>query len=365
MRSVPAAPTFTATPCPGSPRRRSAKALAGLAGLGVLAGILVAGCSAIAAPVTSTPAVNPAPLATPAPSPSPLLSPEFTPAPPSGSPAGLFPLTLTDDEGTVVSLAHPPARIVSLSPAITETLFALGAGAKVVGGTEADDFPAEAKALPDVASFTGVSIEAVVAARPDVIIAGGNGLTPPADIEKLRSLGLSVVVVYADSLDAALRDISLIGKIAGQDAAASQLVGAMESRIGELSAAAKAAGSAPRVFYELDATKEIYGPAPDSFLTEMIGLAGGDPITSGDPAVWAVSLERLIDADPEVIILGDANYGMTPEAVKSRPGWAGMSAVKADAIRPIDDTVVTRPGPRIVAGLEALVKAIHPDVKLP
>jgi iron complex transport system substrate-binding protein len=364
MRSVPAAPTFTVTPCPGSPRRRSATLLAVLA---VLAGILVAGCAAPAAPATSTPAPTPAstPPATPAPSPSPLPSPEFTPAPPSGSPAGSFPLTLTDDEGTVVSLAHPPGRIVSLSPAITETLFALGAGPKVVGGTEADDFPAEAKALPDVASFTGVNIEAVVAARPDVVIAGGNGLTPPADIEKLRSLGISVVVVYADSVDAVLRDISLIGKVAGQDAAAAQLVGAMKSRIDELSAAAKAAGSTPRVFYELDATKEIYGPAPDSFLTEMIGLAGGDPITSGDPAVWAVSIERLLDADPEVIILGDANYGMTPEALKSRPGWAGMTAVKEGAIRPIDDTVVTRPGPRIVAGLEALVKAIHPDVKLP
>jgi iron complex transport system substrate-binding protein len=344
MRSVPAAPPFTANPRPGSPRGRSAKVLASLA---LVAGILAAGCSAIAAPAASTPAPTPAatPLATPA-------------VPPA-------PVTVTDDEGAAYTFRVPPARIVSLSPAITETLFALGAGERVVGGTEADDFPAEAKALPDVASFTGVNIEAVVAARPDVVIAGGNDLTPPADIEKLRSLGLSVVVVYAGSVDAVLRDISLIGTVAGQDAAASLLVGVMRSRIDELSAAAKAAGSTPRVFYELDATKEIYGPAPDSFLTEMIGLAGGDAITSGDPAVWAVSLERLVDADPEVIILGDANYGMTPEAVKSRPGWAGMTAVKAGAILPIDGTVVTRPGPRIITGLEALVRAIHPDVELP
>jgi iron complex transport system substrate-binding protein len=339
MRSVPAAPPFTATPRPGSPRRRSATALGGFV---LLAGILVAGCSAVAAPATSPSAP--------------------TPATPAGTPV---PVTVTDDEGTAHTFPAPPARIVSLSPAITETLFALGAGPRVVGGTEADDFPAEAKALPDLASFTGVNIEAVVAARPDVVIAGGNDLTPPADIEKLRSLGLPVVVVYAGSVDAVLSDIALIGTVTGQDSAAAQLVGAMRSRIDELSSAAKATGSTPRVFYELDAAKEIYGPAPDSFLAEMIGLAGGDPITSGDPAVWAVSLERLVDADPQVIILGDANYGMTPEAVRSRPGWAGMTAVKEGAIRPIDDTVVTRPGPRIIAGLEALVKAIHPGVELP
>jgi len=323
MRSAPAAPPFTATPRPGSPRRRSATPLAGLV---VLAGILVAGCSAIAAPVASAPA------------PTPVSTPPATPVVPIATPAvPPAPVTVTDDEGTAYTFRVPPARIVSLSPAITETLFALGAGPRVVGGTEADDFPAEAKALPRVASFTGVNIEAVVAARPDVVIAGGNDLTPPADIAKLRSLGVSVIVVYAGSVDAVLRDISLIGTVAGQDAVAAQLVGAMKSRIEELSAAAKAAGSTPRVFFELDATKEIYGPAPDSFLTEMIGLAGGDAITSGDPAVWAVSLERLVEADPQVIVLGDANYGMTPEAVKSRPGWAGMTAVKAGAIRPIDE----------------------------
>jgi iron complex transport system substrate-binding protein len=272
---------------------------------------------------------------------------------------------VNDDEGTAYTFRSAPQRIVSLSPAITETLFALGAGAKLVGGSEADDYPEEAKALPDVATFTGANIEAVVAAKPDVVIAGGNGLTPPADIEKLRSLGLPVVVVYAGSVEGVLRDIELLGTIADATPAATELVSSMRQRIDALAAAARASGSTPRVFYELDATKEIYGPAPDSFLTEMIELAGGEPITSGDPNLWAISLERLVEADPEVIILGDANYGMTPEAVASRPGWEGMTALRTKAVRGINDTVVTRPGPRIVEGLEALVKAIHPDIELP
>jgi iron complex transport system substrate-binding protein len=142
----------------------------------------------------------------------------------------------------------------------------------------------------------------------------------------------------------------------------------MRDRIAGISAAATAGtGSppAPRVFYELDATNEIYGPAPDSFIAAMIALAGGDPITTGDPAVFAIPLETLVAADPEVIVLGDAGYGTTPEAVAQRPGWSAMTAVKDGAVRPVNDTIVTRPGPRIVDGLRALALAIDPSLQLP
>jgi iron complex transport system substrate-binding protein len=121
----------------------------------------------------------------------------------------------------------------------------------------------------------------------------------------------------------------------------------------------------PRVFYELDATKEIYGPADDSFLVEMIGLAGGDPITTGSRTVFSIPLERLVAADPQVIVLGDAAYGTTPATVAARPGWSGMAAVKSGAVRPVNDVVVTRPGPRLVEGLRALALAIDPAAALP
>jgi len=121
----------------------------------------------------------------------------------------------------------------------------------------------------------------------------------------------------------------------------------------------------PRVFYELDATREIYTAADDSFLAEMIELAGGEPITTGSTTSFEIPLEKLVTADPEVILLGDAAYGATAEAVAARPGWNVMSAVKDGAIRPIDDIVVTRPGPRLVEGLRALAAAIHPDAAIP
>ena len=121
----------------------------------------------------------------------------------------------------------------------------------------------------------------------------------------------------------------------------------------------------PRVFYEIDATADIYGPADHSFLAEMVGRAGGTSITSGSTEFIPIPLEVLVTADPEIIVLGDAAYGVTPEIVAARPGWAVMTAIKDGAIRPADDVVITRPGPRIALGLADLARAIHPDITLP
>jgi iron complex transport system substrate-binding protein len=340
----------------------------------VLAATLVASVAACSAasggspvPATSAPTAAPPVTAAPTAAQTTPATPVPTTAPtPSAAPA--FPLTLADDEGTSVTIAARPERIVSLTPAVTETLFALGAGDRLIANTDFDDHPAEVRDLPHVASYTGVDVEKVVGLEPDLVIAGGNGFNPPEAIAKLRSVGIPVVVVYADSVDGILRDIELVGSAVGSGPAASALTAWMREGIDAVAAAA-AAGTAsvgaPRVFYELDATNEIYGPAPGSFIAAMIALAGGDPITTGDPAVFAIPLETLVAADPQVIVLGDAAYGTTPEAVAQRPGWAAMTAVRDGAVRPVDDTIVTRPGPRIVEGLRALALAIDPTLQLP
>jgi iron complex transport system substrate-binding protein len=312
--------------------------------------ISLAGCTAAAAP-------TPTPVATAAPAPTATATP--TPAPAE------FPATLVDDEGTSVTIPAQPQRIVSLSPANTETVFALGAGARLVGGTDADDFPAEAKALPDVATYQGVVVEQLVSLEPDLVLAAGNGFNPPADIARIRGLGIPVVVLYAEDVPGVLHDIELIGDAIGESQAAETMAAAMAARIEAVASAASALGSRPRTFYELGDQPEIYGPADGSFVADMVDLAGGVPITTGSTTAYSISLERLVTADPEVIVLGDANYGATPEAVAARPGWGGMTAVKTGAVRPVDDVVVTRPGPRLADGLAALALAIHPDLVLP
>ena len=122
----------------------------------------------------------------------------------------------------------------------------------------------------------------------------------------------------------------------------------------------------PRTFYELDtSTGPIYTVADGSFSEEMISLAGGDPITTGSKTDFSIPLEKLIKADPELILLGDAAYGVKVEQVKARAGWNVMTAVKTGAIRPVNDLIITRPGPRLVEGLRELALAIHPDLVLP
>jgi iron complex transport system substrate-binding protein len=285
-------------------------------------------------------------------------------SPSSQASTAAFPVVLVDDEGTEVRLPADPERIVSLTPAATETLFALGEGASVVGGTDYDDFPAEAAALPDVATFEGVLLERVVELDPQLVIAGGNDFTPPDDIDRLRDLGFPVLVLYAESVDEVLAGIDLIGRASGAAARAQEITTSMSARIGDVQEAV-AAGERPRVFYELGDQPEIYGPSDDSFIADMIVLAGGEPITTGSTTAYSIPLERLVAADPEVIILGDAAYGATAELVAQRPGgWQQMTAVRNGDVRPVDDIIVTRPGPRLGEGLAALAVAIHPELDL-
>lgn len=294
---------------------------------------------------------------------SPPASPTSSAAPSPSTAA--FPVTLTDDEGTAVTIPAEPEAIVSLTPAETEILFAIGAGDRVVGKVEdLANFPPEAEDVEVVGTFDGVDVEKIVAAEADLVIAGGSGGTPEDAIDRLRSLGVPVLVVYAATVDDVFEDIELTGAAVGRPDEAAELVAWMRRGFEDV-AAATAAAPRPRVFYETGDQPAIYGIADDSVYAEMIELAGGSPITTGSSTNWEMPVEDLIAADPELIILGDAAYGVTAEAVASRPGWESMTAVRNDAIKPIDDIVVTRPGPRLVEGLRLLVAAIHPDVALP
>jgi iron complex transport system substrate-binding protein len=285
-----------------------------------------------------------------------------------GAPAASIPatpavITLVDDEGTTVTLQGTPQKVVSLTPATTELLFALGEGDRLVGRTDFDDFPPEATEIAAVASFQGVEIEQVVEIDPDLVLAGGNSFTPPADVARLRELGFAVLVLYAADVGGVLADIRLVGRALGVETKAGEIVAEIQGRIEEVSAAV-AGLRRPRTFYEIGNEPELYGPAPDSFVADMVSLAGGDPITTTDPAVFSIAVERLVSVDPEVIILGDAAYGVCPDVVATRPGWASITAVSEGAVRPVDDIVVTRPGPRLGEGLAALALAIHPDAAI-
>jgi cobalamin transport system substrate-binding protein len=312
--------------------------------------LVAVGCSPSAAvsPAPTTGAISTAALPT---------TPPVTPAP-----TAAFPVTLTDDEGTAVTIPAEPHKIVSLTPATTETLFAIGAGDRVVGKVQdVANFPAEAASVPEVATFNGVDVEKIISLGADLVVSGGSGLTQGDAVAQLRHANIAVVVSYPTSISGALAGIRMIGKAVGLGDQADALASQMQSDISALARLASTAPDQPRLFYEIDNTGGIFTPPAGSIYGEMFALAGSKPI-SGD-ANYSISLENLVAADPEVILLGDAAYGATADAVKARAGWGGMTAVKNGRILAVDDIVITRPGPRLVQGLSVLINAIHPALQ--
>lgn len=290
-------------------------------------------------------------------------TPSASLAPSASLPAQAYPLTLTDDAQRTVQLAQKPERIVSLAPSNTEMVCAIGACDALVGVTDFDDYPAQVADVPKVVVQAVPDVEKIVAAEPDLVLAAGNQQTPQAAIDRLVELQVPVLVLYPSRLEDIYADIELIGQAVDRSPAAEKLVGEMQSRVAAVQA--KVAGAtAPRVFYEVSVYQGvIYTAGADSFLASLIETAGGEPIT-GD-ATGVIQVEDLVAADPQLILLGDAAYdqSVTPEAVAARPGWSSMTAIGSNAIKPMpDDPIITRPGPRIVDGLEALARAIHPEL---
>jgi iron complex transport system substrate-binding protein len=225
------------------------------------------------------------------------------------------------------------------------------------------------KSVAKVVLQAKVDAEKVVAARPDLVLAAGNGLTPDAVIQQLTNLGLKVLALYPKDLDGIYGDIALTGRALDVPDAARATVESMKLRVKAVTDAL-ATGSRPRTFYEVSFFEgTIYTAGKDSFLSSLISLAGGLPVT-GDQHSGAIQLEDLIAADPQLILLGDASYDPSfgtrqkaLAALRARSGWGQITAVRDAMVVPFtEDVVTTRPGPRIVDGLEALARAIHPEI---
>jgi iron complex transport system substrate-binding protein len=275
-------------------------------------------------------------------------------------------ITLTDDLGRRVTLSGPAQRVISLAPANTEILFAIGAAAQVVGRDETSDFPGEARALPTIGGWSGFNTEAILALHPDLVLAQGDGFTSPELIASLENLGVTVYTVPNPStLEEMYANLVDVAQMTGHESEAVRLVGSLKERVAEVDEKILRISYGPTVYYELDATEPTkpFTAGPGSFVELLITRAGGINVGAGLGSQWAqISLEQLLVADPAFIILGDAAYGETPEKVAARPGWGSLTAIQTGQVFPIDDNLVSRPGPRLVDGLEALAKILHPGM---
>ncbi len=275
-----------------------------------------------------------------------------------------YPRTVIDDAGVSVTIAAKPQRIVALTPASVEALAQFGLGQGVVGVAACSCLPAAFTATPQVADYNGTNVEAIIALNPDLVFVGGSGFTPDDAITLLKAANITLVTLDPKSISGVYTTLQLIGDAAGGSVPAAESIAMAKSEIAAITALV-AAEPRVSVFYEIDATGAIYGLAPDDYAAELIGAASGDLVTSGSNGVYEISLEALVTAAPAVILLGDAAYGVTAEAVAARPGWGTIPAVVNGALRPIDGDLVSIPGPRIAEAFRAIVAQLHPTITLP
>lgn len=274
-------------------------------------------------------------------------------------------LEVTDGLGRVVTLTGTPQRIVSLAPSATEILYAVGAGAQMVGRDSFSNYPEEAKGLTDVGGSMGnYSYEVVTSLTPDLVVAAE--INTPEQVKALEDLGLTVYyIANPASLDDLYGILQTIGQITGNGDTASALVESLKTRVAVVVEKTKMVSFSPAVFYELDGSEPSrpWTAGPGTFIDLLIGMAGGRNVGGVLSGSWAqISAEELLVQNPGIILLGDAAYGTTPEQVAARAGWDAIDAVKESRIYAFNDDTVSRPGPRLVDALEELSKLIHPEV---
>jgi len=272
-----------------------------------------------------------------------------------------YPRTVIDDAGASVTIAAKPQRIVALTPASLEALAQFGLGQSVVGVAACSCLPIAFTATPQVADYTGTNVEAIISLNPDLVFVGGSGFTPDDAITQLKAANLTVVTLDPKSISGVYTTLQLIGDAAGASVTAAEVIATAKSDIAVLTALVQDQPMVS-VFYEIDATGAIYGLAPDDYAAELVALARGDLVSSGVNGVYEISLEALVTAAPAVILLGDAAYGVTAEAVAARPGWGTIPAVVNGAIRPVDGDLVSIPGPRIAEAFRAIIAQLHPTI---
>jgi len=314
-------------------------------GFCVLVGVMIlllTGCSGEGPPV-QTPVVLPL-----------LATPETSPTPDSP-----FPVTVEDGAGNRVTISAEPERIVSLAPSHTEILFALGLGDRVMGVTHSCNYPPEAADKPKIATLTTVDLSELVSLGPDLVLGAPDHMAEVAPA--LQEQGITVYLARPETLFEVMKTILTVGHITGQDQAAELLVINMENRLGAVQDRIEGQPR-PRVFWEMDPTGYTVGPG--TLVHDLMAAAGGDNIAAEAGVPWLqLNQEAILLNDPDVIVLADLSKGQTAEIVSRRPGWDAIRAIRYDRIVEITDIdVFSRPGPRIVLGVELLAQAFYPDL---
>jgi iron complex transport system substrate-binding protein len=266
-----------------------------------------------------------------------------------------------DQLGRQVNVPASPQRLVTLAASLTEIVFALGAGSRVVGVEQFSDYPPAARELPKVGSYISPDLERVVALRPDFCLAIKDG-NPRHVVDRLQSLGIPVYVVDPHNVPGVIATIKEVGNLLGVDAKAGELAEDLNRRYKRIKDLGARVARHPRVFFQIGISP-IVSAGSHTFLDELITTAGGLNLAAGKVPYPRFSQEQILALKPEVIIITSMDRGGAFEQVKAGwERWETLPAVRNHRIFLIDSDIVDRPSPRLLDGLEKLFGLIHPEL---
>ena len=246
-------------------------------------------------------------------------------------------------------------RIISLSPTATEIFFALGAGSQVIAVDDQSNFPEDAP-MTSLSGYTP-NIESIAEYQPDLVVASYD----PGDlVAGLKALEVATLLQpAASSMEDTYVQINELGVLTGRQSEAIKLIESIKSDLDEI--ASKKVGEGLTYYHEIDNT--FYSPTSKTFLGKLYSLLGlsniADPAIEGGFGWPQLSAEFIIDANPDLIFLGNANWGESAETVATRPGWGSMTAVEKSQVIPVDTDTSGRWGPRVVDFLKSVRSAIE------
>jgi iron complex transport system substrate-binding protein len=273
--------------------------------------------------------------------------------------AAEYPLTVKDSLGREVKIEEEPERIVSMAPSVTETLFAVGAGDRVVGVTSADDYPPEAKRIAVAGDFNGPNVEKVLALKTDLLILAANDTTEEGAEKFERQTGADVFVMEPKSVRETIEDVGVVAEVVGEEEGGRKVQREMRRELREVQEAVRGE-ERPTVFYEV-----YYPPlttvGPGNFINDAIRLAGGRNVAADAKEPYPTySEEVLFKKDPDYYLFGGVS-AKSVEDLRKRPGYGNLTALKEGHAEQVNEDLIVRTGPRVTEGVREIAEAIHPE----
>jgi iron complex transport system substrate-binding protein len=269
--------------------------------------------------------------------------------------------TFKDALGREVHIPEAPQRIVPLAPSLTEILYDLGLGDRVVGVTNHCNYPPEAALKPKVGSYINLNAEMIVSLAPDLVLGTVDG-NEKIVVELLERARIPVYVVNPRNVREAVETVAVLGEVCGVREKGKSLSLALSARVNRV--VTKTSGlENPLVFLQIH-LHPIMSVNSRTIHHDLLRLAGGRNMTAGEPITYPrISIEEVIQRQPEIILISSMESGGRFE--KAREGWlkwTSIPAVKNGRVHLIDSDLIDRPSPRVVEGLESMARLIHPEI---